>query len=85
MGSGYERHQAMLCYLAGGGMMAGVFVTVKCPRCMSNIELERKAIRADLFFCPVCLEGEIKFGFKRPTINRTATREKKLVTTLASS
>jgi hypothetical protein len=65
--------------------MAGVFVTVKCPRCMSIIELERKAILSNLFLCPVCLEGEIEFGVKRPNINRASTKEKTLATTLSSS
>lgn len=85
MSNGWERCQPMVRYMAGGQMMAGVFVTVTCPYCMSSIKLERKAIRTNLFLCPVCLEGEIKFGLKRPKTNRTATKEKTLVTTLTSS
>ncbi|HEY33499.1 MAG TPA: hypothetical protein G4O10_10405 [Dehalococcoidia bacterium] len=33
--------------------------TYKCPRCASVISIDKKAVRADVFLCPVCLEGEI--------------------------
>ena len=34
-------------------------ITVTCPRCTSNLKLDRKAVRTDTFTCPACLEGEI--------------------------
>jgi hypothetical protein len=34
-------------------------ITVTCPRCTSNLRLDRKAVRTDFFICPACLEGEI--------------------------
>ncbi|HEY40377.1 MAG TPA: hypothetical protein G4O18_00780 [Dehalococcoidia bacterium] len=31
----------------------------RCPICTSAFSLERKAVRSDTFYCPVCQEGEI--------------------------
>jgi predicted RNA-binding Zn-ribbon protein involved in translation (DUF1610 family) len=36
------------------------YVTVKCPRCNSTIEIISGGATADIFTCPVCLEGEIR-------------------------
>ncbi len=33
--------------------------TFECPRCASEIHLEKAAVRTTSFVCPVCLEGEI--------------------------
>ena len=37
------------------------YISVKCPRCMSTVELPRKGVRTTMFICPVCLEGEIEY------------------------
>jgi len=34
-------------------------ITYECPRCASVISINKKAVRAEVFLCPVCLEGEI--------------------------
>ena len=39
--------------------MAYGHVTFKCPRCKSTIEIIGGGLSADIFNCPVCLEGEI--------------------------
>jgi len=45
--------------------MNGGYVTVKCCRCSSTIQLVIGAIRSDLFLCPVCHEGEIECRVQR--------------------
>ena len=42
-------------------------ITYECPRCNSVISIEKRAGIADVFLCPVCLEGEI--------VSRTAQTE----------
>lgn len=34
-------------------------ITCECPRCASVISIDKKAGMAEVFLCPVCLEGEI--------------------------
>ena len=53
--------------LAGGGTMTTECTIYKCPRCNSVISIEKRAGIADVFLCPVCLEGEI--------VCRTAQKE----------
>lgn len=40
-------------------MMTQDCLIVTCPRCRSNLRLDRKAVRTDFFVCPACLEGEL--------------------------
>jgi recombinational DNA repair protein (RecF pathway) len=46
------------------------YVTVKCPRCISTIQLQATSIMSDTFLCPVCSEGEIEFNIEPKRIYR---------------
>ena len=47
-----------------------IYVTVKCPRCMSASELKTTSAISGPFFCPVCTEGEIEGGTEQQHGNR---------------
>ena len=47
------------------------YISVKCPRCMSIVELVRKGVRTTLLICPVCLEGEIEYPGKLQIFDTT--------------
>ncbi len=47
------------------------YISAKCPRCMSIVELARKVVRTTMFICPVCLEGEIEYRGERMNIDTT--------------
>ena len=40
--------------------MKNKYVSVRCPSCMSTIQMKAKSIRSDVFYCPVCETGEIE-------------------------
>jgi len=42
--------------------MAAESMNYKCPICTSAFSLEKKAVRSERFYCPVCQEGEIESG-----------------------
>ena len=44
--------------------MSSGYVTVKCLRCNSTSVINERGVRTELFLCPVCLEGEIRYKFK---------------------
>jgi len=44
----------------------------KCPVCTSISSLEKKAVRSDTFYCPVCQEGEIESGMAEMETDRIA-------------
>lgn len=46
--------------------MAQETITVKCPRCSSEVKLDRSAIRTATFTCPACGEGEIPAPAEQP-------------------
>ena len=50
--------------------MNPVYVTVKCPRCSSTLEIISSGITTDIFLCPVCLEGEIQCKEQRHILNK---------------
>ena len=52
-------------------MKAG-YIAVKCPRCSSTMEIIRTGIKTEVFLCPVCLEGEIRFNTE-PPVDETVT------------
>ncbi len=37
------------------------YVTVKCPSCQSISQIKADAVRSEIFFCPVCEDGEIEY------------------------
>ena len=41
-------------------MVNAAYITVRCPLCSSISNLRAAGIRSDVFFCPVCLDGEIE-------------------------
>ena len=52
------------------------YVTVKCPRCTSNIEIIGGSLPADIFICPVCLEGEIEKDSRQRQLQAVPDRGK---------
>lgn len=46
--------------------MKHYYVTVRCPSCRSVIQLKADAIRSEVFFCPVCEDGEIEYHPEPP-------------------
>lgn len=50
--------------------MSSGYITFKCPRCSSTIEIISSGINSNLFLCPVCLEGEIKNNSKQSVIEK---------------
>lgn len=52
-------------------MNAG-YITVKCPRCSSTMEIIHSGVKTEVFLCPVCLEGEIQYNAKQP-LDETVT------------
>ena len=66
------------------------YVTVKCPRCASNIEIISGGASADIFNCPVCLEGEIENNSRQrqlqavPGRGQTQPRLEQYITTLSN-
>ena len=37
------------------------YVTVKCPSCRSISQIKADAVRSEIFYCPVCEDGEIEY------------------------
>jgi hypothetical protein len=52
--------------------MTAEMMHFRCPICTSAFSLERKAVRSDTFYCPVCQEGEITIGTAEPETDRIA-------------
>jgi hypothetical protein len=40
--------------------MKNKYVSVRCPSCMSTIQMKAKSLRSETFYCPVCETGEIE-------------------------
>jgi hypothetical protein len=62
--------------------MKNRYITVKCPRCRSVIQLKAESVRTEYFYCPVCEEGEITYRFTAPIMrhfNRPLTPARVLV------
>ncbi len=53
--------------------MTAQSITYKCPRCNSVISIEKSAGIADVFLCPVCLEGEIVSRAAQTETDRVAS------------
>lgn len=49
-------------------------ITVICPRCESRIEIVSGSVATEIFYCPVCQEGEIYNDAMQPV---TVSRQKK--------
>ena len=66
------------------------YIKVKCPRCESNIEIINSGISTDLFYCPVCAEGEIYYKSNQrmlqpvPVNHQNNPRLEQYVTTLSN-
>jgi predicted RNA-binding Zn-ribbon protein involved in translation (DUF1610 family) len=66
------------------------YVTVKCPRCDSTIEIIGSGATADIFRCPVCLEGEIQNNPRQrqlqtvPLRGQSQPRLEQYITTLSN-
>jgi hypothetical protein len=41
-------------------------INFRCPVCTSAFSLEKKAVRSDTFYCPVCQEGEVERRMAEP-------------------
>jgi hypothetical protein len=52
--------------------MTADIIHFRCPICTSAFSLERKAVRSDTFYCPVCQEGEIASGAAELETDRIA-------------
>ena len=52
--------------------MVAESMNFKCPICTSAFRLEKKAVRSDTFYCPVCQEGEVKSGTAELETDRIA-------------
>jgi ssDNA-binding Zn-finger/Zn-ribbon topoisomerase 1 len=50
------------------------YVTVRCPSCRSVSQLKADAIRSEVFFCPVCEDGEIEYHPEPPKVFRDNNR-----------
>ena len=50
------------------------YVTVRCPSCRSVSQLKADAIRSEVFFCPVCEDGEIEYHPEPPKVFHKDTR-----------
>ena len=37
------------------------YITVRCPSCRSVCQIKADAVRTEVFYCPVCEEGEIEY------------------------
>ena len=48
-------------------------MSFKCPCCANVINLDKKAVRTDVFLCPACLEGEILVRAAQPETRRAAS------------
>ena len=48
--------------------MSNGYLIVKCLRCGSLSQLELKAVRSNITFCPVCVESEIEYIAAQCTI-----------------
>ena len=44
------------------------YMTVQCPSCRSIIQMKADAVRSEVFFCPVCEEGEIDYHPEPPRL-----------------
>ena len=65
------------------------YISVKCPRCRSTVELASRGVRTTMLICPVCLEGEIEYRGELLNIDtikselpRKATRPRRRVAVL---
>jgi hypothetical protein len=52
-------------------------IKVKCSRCGSTIEIFSDSIPADIFTCPVCMEGEIHYKADQPAMQPVAASGQK--------
>ena len=52
-------------------------ITVSCPRCDSRIDIVSSSINTELFYCPVCQEGEIYHDTKQPALQPVSSLRKK--------
>lgn len=66
------------------------YITVKCPRCGSTIEIISGGASAKIFNCPVCLEGEIQQNPRQrelqpvPVRGQNQPRLEKYITSLSN-
>jgi hypothetical protein len=52
--------------------MTAESMNFQCPLCTSAFSLEKKAVRSETFYCPVCQEGEIEGGPAESETDRIA-------------
>ena len=55
------------------------YVCFQCPGCYSTFEVERKAVRTNVFLCPVCFEGEMEYQVPRKVKGELPQKAKILV------
>ena len=65
------------------------YVTVRCPSCLSVSQLKTDSIRSEVFFCPVCEDGEIEYHPEPPRVfhdeNRLSLEWQDLVTVYSAA
>jgi hypothetical protein len=54
--------------------MMNKYVTVRCPSCRSVSQIKADLIRSEVFFCPVCEDGEIEYHPEPPKVFRDENR-----------
>jgi len=52
--------------------MTAETMNFQCPLCTSAFSLEKKAVRNETFYCPVCQDGEIGSGTAELETDRIA-------------
>jgi hypothetical protein len=50
------------------------YVTVRCPSCRSVSQIKAGSIRSEVFYCPVCEDGEIEYHPGPPRAFRSDVR-----------
>ena len=70
--------------------MTYAYITVICPRCDSRIDIVSGSVIAEIFYCPVCQEGEIHNKAEQPALQPVSVipekkpRLERYMTTLSS-
>ena len=61
-------------------------ITVVCPRCESRIDIISGSINTEIFYCPVCQEGEIHHEAMQPVsvLRKKKPRLEQYITTLSN-
>jgi hypothetical protein len=50
------------------------YITVRCPSCRSVSQIKADGVRSEVFYCPVCEEGEIEYQPELPRSLHNSTQ-----------